>query len=504
MESNSIRPVSRKLRAAMCGAAVVITSTFGVGGIRAEVPIGEVCPALYVLGVQGSDEAPSDAAATTDSGALGQFFTPLLAQAGDLVQRSYIRYGYSDDGAALPYEEAVTVASGHLSASATEIVQRCPSTRIAAAGYGQGAAAVSVFARDVGAGNGPADPDRVAGVALFANPTRSGSAILPGRSGQTTPNAAPGTSGTEVSRIQFSDATATAGSGIASQAAVDYGRLAGRVADFCTSGDLTCDAPSDTPLTATVKNIAAQSDTRDPVSAISTIAQALAATAWKTMVGVVTEDLSGTSLDKLSYEPTKTLGQRLTEASDPNTPMPGLSDALSVLFRLGTIGLNTVVSVAEKVFTTSTITELATVGLVNPVAALASLGSKLVGAVVDLIPPQTALGWVNQAFTAITTTVTDSSDLYTLATRSEYSSTDGRHGSYTSASANSAGVAPLPLAANWFAALARDISQTKPATTAPVTTATVAPTTAPRTSSVPPSSSLTSRAPSVSAPSATP
>ncbi|MFE2997385.1 cutinase family protein [Nocardia sp. NPDC059246] len=499
MEHNSNRYECRILCAVACCVALAIELVVA-GPARADVPIADVCPALYVLGVQGTDEAPSDAAATTDSGALGQFFTPLLADAGDLVQRSYIRYGYSDDGTALPYEQAVTAAAEHLTTSATEIVQRCPATRIAAAGYGQGAAAVSTFARDIGAGSGSVDPDKVAGVALFANPTRSGTAVLPGRSGQTTPTAAPGTAGTEVSRIQFSDNTATTGSGIASQAAVDYGRLVGRVADFCTSGDLTCDAPTDTPLTATVKNIAAQSDLHDPISAISTIAQALAATVWKTAVGVVTEDLSGTSLDQLSYEPTKTLGQRLTEASDPNTATPGLSDALSVLFRLGSIGLNTVISVAEKVFTTSTIAELATVGLTNPVAALASLGTKLVSAVVDLIPPQTALGWIDQAFTAITSTVTNNSDLYALATRSQYSDTAGRHGSYTSASANSAGVAPLTLAANWFAALARDIAQTRPPTTAPAGTTTASATT----STAPVSSSPISRTPSASAPSATP
>lgn len=469
MAHNSSRRRSGALRAVVIGTALAVFWTSGADTVRAEVPLGETCPALYVLGVQGPEEAPADAATTTDSGALGQFFTTLLARAGDLVQRSYIRYGYSDDGAALAYEQAVTTATDRLSASATEIVERCPATRLAVAGYGQGAAAVSAFADEIGTGSGVVAPDKVAGTVLFANPTRSSASVFPGRPGQTTPSAAPGTAGTEVSRIEFSDTTAAGGSGIAGQAVVDYGELSGRVADLCTSGDLTCDAPADTALTTTVKNIAAQSDLRDPIAAISTIAQALAATVWKTAEGVVTEDLSGTSLDQLSYEPTKTLGQRLTEASDPTTPMPGVGDALSVLFRLGTIGLNTVIAVAEKVFTTSTIAELATVGLANPVAALASLGAKVVDAIVDLIPPQTALGWVDQAFTAITTTVSDEADLYTLATRTEYSSTSGRHGSYTTAAANSSGTPPLTLAADWFAALARDIAHTQPATTVPTT-----------------------------------
>ncbi|WP_194853167.1 cutinase family protein [Nocardia sp. SYP-A9097] len=430
------------------------------------MPIDRSCPVLFVFGVQGTDEGPSDAASTTDTGALGQFFTPLLAQSGNAVQRAYVRYGYAEDSTEVPYQQAVADAADLLGKDASEVIQRCPATRIAAAGYGQGAAAVSAFAHTVGTSTSPVNPDKVAGIALFANPTRADNSVLPGRAGQTTPAAAPGTSGTAVSQITLTN-TGTGGSGIASNTAVDYGSLAGRVADFCTPGDLSCSSSSDTPLTTTVKNIAAQSDTKDPITAISTIAQALAATVWKTTVGVVTEDLSGTSLDQLSYEPTKTLGQRLAEASDPSTQTPGFSDALSVLFRLGAIGLNTVVSIAQKVFTTSTISELATVGMVDPVAALATLGTKIVGAVADLIPPQTALGWVDQAFTAITSTVTNDSDLYNLATYTRYSDTAGRHDSYTTASADSTGTAPLAAAAAWFAALARDIAATNPATSLP-------------------------------------
>ena len=451
------------LLAGLCG------SGGGVAVSQADVPLSGDCPALYVFGVQGTDEGPADAAPTTDTGALGQFFTPLLSQAGDTVQRAYIRYGFADDGTEIAYPQAVTDATQLLGKDAAEVIARCPATRVAAAGYGQGAAVVSAFAHTVGTGTGTVDTDKVAGIALFADPTRGDQSVLPGRPGQSTPTAAPGTSGAAVSKITLTN-TGSGGSGIDSSTAVDYGALAGRVADFCTPGDLTCDSSTDTPLTKTVKNIAAQSDTKDPISAISTIAQALAATIWKTTVGVVTEDLSGTSLDQLSYTPTKTLGQRLAEASDPSTPMPGISDALSVLFRLGTIGLNTVVSIAQKVFTTTTISELATVGLTDPVAALATLGTKIVGAVAELIPPQTALGWVNQAFTAITSTVTNDSDLYNLAIYTQYSDTTGRHNSYTSASTDSSGTAPLSAAATWFTALARDIAATRPTTSLPTPT----------------------------------
>ncbi|MCC3316678.1 hypothetical protein [Nocardia africana] len=69
--------------------------------------------------------------------------------------------------------------------------------------------------------------------------------------------------------------------GISPSDSAGFGLLAGRVADLCAPGDLACDAPTGSPLTQTVKNIAAQSNLGDPVAAISTIAQALAATTWK-------------------------------------------------------------------------------------------------------------------------------------------------------------------------------------------------------------------------------
>ncbi|MGV9678765.1 cutinase family protein [Nocardia sp. NPDC003482] len=454
----------RLVAGAVVGATLGTQICAGVG--HADVPLGPRCPALYVLGVQGPEEGVS---VTGDTGALGQLFTPLLAGSGNLVQRAYIDYEQAYGTAEQPFEHAVATATQRIQDAAVEIVSRCPATRIAAAGYGQGAAAVADFAHQVGRGNGGLAADAVAAIALFANPDRAPGPVLPGRPGQTTPAPVPGTAGTTVSGISLT-MPATAGSGIGQSGitATDYGALAGRVADFCTAGDLSCDAPgTDAPLTRALRNIASQSKSGDPVAAISTAAEALAATAWTTAVGVITEDLSGTSLDQLSYTPTKSLGQRLAEASDPATEKPGPDQALAALMKLGTIGLGSVVSVARKVITPATIGELATVGMSNPLGAIAVLGTKIAGAVAELIPPRTALTWVNQAFDAIRSTLSTDNDLYELAARSRYSDTDGRHTAYTTAAATPAGQSPLRAAADWFAAVARDIDATHPATYTP-------------------------------------
>ncbi|NKY43605.1 cutinase family protein [Nocardia cerradoensis] len=426
---------------------------------------------MFVFGVQGPDESATDTAPTVDTGALGQLFTPLAANAGDLVQRLYIPYGNADTGEPQPYDQATTSAAHRLESEATEVVHRCPTTKIAAAGWGQGAAAVTDFAHRVGDNTATVAADSIAGIALLANPARAGGDVLPGRPGQTTPAPAPGTTGSAVASIRLAN-TPDSGTGIDASLAgsAGFGTLAGRVADLCTPGDLACDAPVGSPLAQTVKNIAAQSNLGDPVAAISTIAQALAATTWKTAIGVVTDDIAGNSLDELSYQPTKPLGQRLAEASEPNTPMPGPDDALTALFRIGTIGLNTVVSMAQKVFTPATIAELATVGMANPAAALGVLGAKLAGAVADLIPPHTALGWVNQAFDAITSTVTDDNQLYQLATYTQYSDTAGHHAAYTGTPATPTGTPALAAVADWFTALAHDLAATHPTTAPPLPT----------------------------------
>ncbi|MFF3224072.1 cutinase family protein [Nocardia suismassiliense] len=463
--------------------ALLALTTLGTSSVSAApdtgVPVGPKCPALYVWGVQGGEESSPGASATSDTGALGQMFGPLVATAGELVQRSYIPFGH-DNGKALPYEDAVTAAAQRLEDSAAELVRRCPATQLAVAGYSQGASAVSRFAQRVGSGAAMVPAEKVAGIALLANPTRSPKApVLPGRPQVSTPAPAPGTSGQKTATVSLNNPPLS-GTGISASPQASYGSLTGRVADLCVAGDATCDAPTGGPLVTTVANIAARSDSRDPIAAISTVADALSATVYTTAVDVINDDVHGTSLDQLSYQPAKPLGQRLAEASQPTTAPPGPDEALAALFKIGSIGLNAVISVARKVITPQTIAELAVVGMANPWAAVAALGSKVAGAVVELVPPQTASRWINEAFDAITSTVTDQRELYTLASAAHYSSTTGRHGSYQTVPATPTGRSPLAATAEWFTALAQDLDRTIPARTAPhpptSTTTTPAPT----------------------------
>lgn len=487
----------RAIALVLTTAAIGTALAAGAAAADTTAPLGDSCPALYAIGVQGGEETSIDTPSNVDTGALGQVFAPVAAAAGDLVQRVYLRFGHTADGAPLAFEDAVSAAAADLEATAAQVVDGCPRTQVAVVGYTQGAAAAARFAERVGNGQSRVPGDKIAAVALVANPSRAAHVpVLPGRPDASTPAPPPGTAGTHTAAITLSNpglsgagiATATGPSTVAS-----FGALAGRVADLCVAGDATCDTPPGSGLAAAIANVTARSDLRDPIAAISTVAQALSATIYTTAIEVVNEDLTGTSLDRLSYDPAKPLAQRLAEASDPRSAPPGPHEALAALFKLGTIGLNAAITVAQKVFTPATIAELATVGLTNPWGAVASIGAKLAGAVVELVPPQTAVRWINDAFDAVTSLITDPVELYEVSAAAHYSDTSGRHGAYQTIPATSTGRSTLATVADWLTAAARDLATTNPPPATPFTAQNTTPTTPPTTPPAPDATAPPSR-----------
>ncbi|WP_245717311.1 cutinase family protein [Nocardia jejuensis] len=432
----------------------------------------DTCPALYALGVQGTGESSPDAAVSTDTGMLSAVFRPMLADASDagLVDRAYVPYEASFGGAVAssltPYSQSVDDGLTRLESMAKQVVDRCPNTRLALAGYSQGAHVVSLFAQKVGASKGAVTADKVAGVALFGDPTRnSGSSLFPGAAGKTAPDAAPGTQGTAVAALttpMSPDQPATgAGIGTDKQISTSFGTLAGRVASFCTSGDLACDAPTDSPLVRTVANLASQVELSggDPIASLKSIVDAVAYTSIKTFTSVVNNDISGTTVTDLSISSQKSISERIADASNPATSV-NLPGALQALVKIGTIAFNSVIAVVKNVLTVNNIAEIATAGLANPLAGLAVLGTKVVSAVVDLVPPTTISKLTGQAYTAIVKNVTDNKDLLDITTWARYWNTAQKH-DYTHAQGAGFGDSPAQYAGAWFAALAHDLASTK-------------------------------------------
>ncbi|WP_067813588.1 cutinase family protein [Nocardia inohanensis] len=456
---------------ALITAAVCAVAAVAVGGARGDTPSTQIsldkCPALFAFGVQGTGESSPDAAITTDTGMLSTVFRPMMADATELVSRAYVPYDASFGGAVAtgttPYLQSVTKGVDTLKSMVKQVSERCPSTRIAITGYSQGAHVASLFAQEVGAGKGVVPADKVVAVALFGDPTRNaGAGLFPSSPGKSKPDAAPGTSGTAVAALedppQYSMGATGSGMGNDKNAAVSFGSLAGRVASFCSSGDLACDAPSGSPIVRAVANIASQVEISggDPIASLKSVAEALAYTSIKTFTSVVNNDVKGESIANLSYEPKKSISERIAEASNPQTTVD-VGSAFQALIKIGTLALNSVVSVVKSVLTATNIAEIATAGLANPIAGLAVLGTKLVSAVTNLVPPTTVSNLVTQAFTAVSTNITDNKDLLDVTTWSRYWNMAQKH-DYTVAPGADFGESATQYAGRWFAAIAQDLS----------------------------------------------
>src|SRR5690606_26600135 len=110
---------------------------------------GQSCPALWVLGVQGTSESSSGASATADSGMLGHLLGPVATDDPNLVQRTYIAYPASFGGApgtgggTDPYASSASTGLNALLAESERVVAICPGTSQAIVGYSQGAQVVS-------------------------------------------------------------------------------------------------------------------------------------------------------------------------------------------------------------------------------------------------------------------------------------------------------------------------------------------------------------------------
>ncbi|MFD3703237.1 cutinase family protein [Nocardia sp. NPDC058658] len=436
------------------------------------------CPALYALGIQGTGESSPDAAPSTDTGMLSTVFRPMMAGAADagLVDRAYVPYeagfGGAVRGGAVPYTESVAGGLERLRSMATQVSQRCPDTRIAVVGYSQGAHVASLFAQEVGAGTGVLSADKVAAVALFADPTRGENApLFPGAPDRTAPLPAPGTAGVALAAVGEVRQGIAPGGGLAPQSdqVDDYGKLTGRVASFCATGDLACDAPQGAPIVRAVTNLMSQSKLSggDPIGSLTSIAEALAFTSIKTATAVVEEDISGSTLADVSLAPKKSISQRISDASDPNSTLD-VNAAYRALLKVGMIGLNAVATVVKTVISPATISELATATLSNPLAGLTLLGTKLAGAVPQLVPPTTGVRLVNEAFTAIQQNVTDNAELLDVTTWVRYWNTMQRHDAYSRIGVGANGATPTRYVGEWFAALARDAAGVSGKGTVPV------------------------------------
>ncbi|MFD6157520.1 cutinase family protein [Nocardia sp. NPDC060256] len=450
----------------------------GVGLVAAQPAPGQSlrCPALYAIGVPGTGESSPDANPSDDHGMLSSIFLPMLAAEPDRTDRAYVPYeagfGGAVPGGQVPYSQSVTGGLTELRSMAQSVVDRCQNTRLAFVGYSQGAHVASLFAQEIGRGQSAIPADRIAGVALLADPTRyPGASLFPGAAGQLAPDPAPGTVAAGLSALQAQPAPASGGGiGPLRDLAPDFGALTGRVASFCIDGDLACDSPSNAPILHMITNIAGQAllPLDDPLTALSSISDALEATVSKTATDVVDKDLHGLTPGSLVLNRDKSLSERLAEASDPRSVIDDPT-AQSAAVRLATITLNTLTSIVGVVLSPEDVCQIGTIGAKDPLAGLAALGAKMFAAMPKRSAAPRFTQVLTQAFNAIGRLVSDNLELVDTQVWSRYQDAVARHGAYA-LTVVAAGRPSVQFVADWFIALSRALpapTQPKPVVAQP-------------------------------------
>lgn len=207
---------------------------------------------------------------------------------GTRIARTYVTYPAAAGGAIVPglkpsapvaYTESMEKGAQNTAKVLNEVAVKCPNTKVFLAGHSQGAQVASTVAREIGSGESDFPADKVAGVALFSDPTRDkGVQVMQG--GESTPAAVPDTDGDHTKQVgEFSspeqDKLDGAGMGLDKTGGKDFGELADRTASWCSEGDLVCDLPVSGRLSDLVVGTAERLDLHDPEESLQAVSDTL-------------------------------------------------------------------------------------------------------------------------------------------------------------------------------------------------------------------------------------
>ncbi|MGW0177920.1 cutinase family protein [Nocardia sp. NPDC003345] len=180
------------------------------------------------------------------------------APADDVAPGSYAAVYIAYPANMATYEDAVNTGAANTKQVMREIAQACPDTRFAIVGYSEGADVVRRVAMEVGhqeqtdGGYAIVDPDKVTGVVILADGGRTaGDGPFPGAEN-------PFGNPDGFDQVYQNGKTPVPGQGALPGTSGDFGSLNGKIASFCSDGDLTCAAPDNIALLQLVVNVARQ------------------------------------------------------------------------------------------------------------------------------------------------------------------------------------------------------------------------------------------------------
>ncbi|MEV6334332.1 cutinase family protein [Nocardia vinacea] len=271
MASAIVAPASLGV-VAIVAASMALTSTHETVDTRLRASVTE-CHDMVTISVAGRRDTP-DAATTkmlvdANGNALpaalsgdhsSEWVDPVVnAPADDVDPGSYaavyIAYPANMDS----YEDAVNTGVANTEQVMREIAQACPDTKFSIVGYSEGADVVRRVAMTIGhqtadqdGGYGIVDPADVVGVVILADAGRSaGDGPFPGSKD-------PYSNPDGFDQKYQNGTKATSGQGALPGTSGDFGALNGKIASFCSDGDLTCSAPQNISLLQLVVNVGRQ------------------------------------------------------------------------------------------------------------------------------------------------------------------------------------------------------------------------------------------------------
>ncbi|MEU7631871.1 cutinase family protein [Nocardia sp. NPDC049220] len=459
--------------AALAVVPALLTSFHGPGVAHAD-PAANDCAPLHLLIANGTTESAADADPDIDTGFGAQIAlaaaTTVNTGGRPVLTRAYLPYAASFGGKPFDrskdtYDQSV---SGGISTARTMLADqatRCPNQRVMLIGHSQGAEVISEIARDIGAGTGPITADRVAGVALFGDPTRAPGAAVFSAPQQIAPQPIPGSRSKQVSQVRLGSVPPPQGGGIApNPTRATFGAIAGRVGSFCVAGDLSCDTPADAALAHVVANVAGQSklDLSDPIGILTSVGTAVGQSLLYTGAQFVNDHISYSN-GKIEVRPSgPTVLDRLVESTNPHArPEDALTQAIKAVTKIAGMGIGAAITIAKDLLNPATIVQIAAAGVANPLAALGILGTKLADAALKLIPPVTIDNTVKLVFNEIEQGLVDNAGLVQIAMDTRYWNTAQQHtNGYSNMPVGATGQSPVQYVTDWVTAAAADIAAT--------------------------------------------
>lgn len=433
---------------------------------------------------------------------------------GVRVARTYVTYPAAAGGAivpglkpaeAIPYADSMEEGAENTAKVLQQVASDCPQSKVFLAGHSQGAQVASTVAREIGSGKTNFPADKIAGVALFSDPTRArGVATMQGN--KAAPGAVPGTTGDNVGQVgDFSapeqDKLDGGGMGLDKTGEEGFGEISDRVASWCADGDLVCDLPIEGKLTDLVVGTAERLDLSDPEESLQAVSDTLGPAVQLGGVNDVKGDsidfgeggfkAQAVSDDTVKANASSTSESATTTATTTSKSASGQSgdliesiardgvnskvsaqksassigddfigdlgkSVIGAVSKLGGMALGKGITIVKKAVTVENLAQVISAGVANPKAGLAVAAAKLGEAALEVLTPETVTGMADEVFKEIDVLGISGDGLAETAVQA--AGHGQAHNSYGSRPATSDGRTAIDATVDWVVASSRDVA----------------------------------------------